>query len=116
VRGRETCAGTKALRETFVISLMTAADRKTIDPLYLVAVLWGLGAGVVFFVLYILYSSGGMITPFQTDTMMYYQYAQAIAQGHPYQFIEGQGASTGSTSHLYPASLAVLYALGARGE
>jgi hypothetical protein len=95
---------------------MTAADRKTIDPLYLAAVLWGLGAGVFFLALYVLYSSGGIVTPFQTDTMMYYQYARSIADGHPYQFIEGQGASTGSTSHLYPASLALLYALGARGE
>lgn len=107
---------TKARRETFVSSPMTAADRKTIDPLYLAAVLWGLGAGAVYFVLYLLFSTGGIVTPFQTDTMMYYQYARAIAEGHPYQFIEGQGASTGSTSHLYPFSLALLYALGARGE
>ncbi|MFZ4396812.1 MAG: hypothetical protein ACOYOU_14450 [Kiritimatiellia bacterium] len=44
------------------------------------------------------------------------QYARAMAEGHPYTFNPGDTASTGSTSHLYPAVLALLYLLGAHGD
>jgi hypothetical protein len=51
----------------------------------------------------------------QTDALVYLQYAQAIADGHPYVYSAGDAPSTGSTSHLYPALLAIPCALGLRG-
>jgi len=59
---------------------------------------------------------GGHAAVPQADTLMYFQYARAMAEGHPYIFIKGDPPSTGSTSHLYPALLALLYACGARGR
>jgi len=46
--------------------------------------------------------------PVQPDSMVYFQYARAIAEGHPYRFTPDQPPSTGSTSHLYPFVLAAL--------
>lgn len=77
-------------------------------------------AGVVvaaaFYFLAVVHGSGGHAAPPQPDTLLYMQYARAIAEGRPYRFIEGDAPSTGSTSHLYPVLLAVPYALGARGD
>ena len=61
-------------------------------------------------------SSKGVAMPPQTDTLIYMQYARAIAEGHPYCYISGDTPTTGSTSHLYPLLLAIPYALGAQGE
>ncbi len=46
------------------------------------------------------------------DTLLYTQYARSIAEGHPYQFNEGDPPTTGSTSHLYIWILAFLYKSG----
>ena len=54
--------------------------------------------------------------PPQPDSLLYYQYAKAMAEGHPYRFTESEQPSTGSTSHLFPAILALPYAAGAHGE
>lgn len=56
------------------------------------------------------------VPPPMEDSGMVYQYARAIAEGHPYEFNRGDGRTTGSTSHVYPALVAVLYRLGARGD
>lgn len=50
------------------------------------------------------------------DTYLFYQYAAAISEGHPYAFMAGDAPSTGSTSHLYPALLAIFHRLGASGD
>ena len=58
----------------------------------------------------------GRPAPPQHDVLMYMQYARAMAEGRPYEYQRGDPPSTGSTSHLYPAVLAVFYKLGFRGE
>lgn len=62
------------------------------------------------------YSPDGQVSPPQGDSLIFYQYARAIGEGHPYRFNADDPPSTGSTSHLYPVLLAVPYALGAKGS
>lgn len=50
------------------------------------------------------------------DAYIHYQYARAIAEGHPLRFQAGEAISTGATSFLWPVVLAPFYALGFRGE
>lgn len=50
------------------------------------------------------------------DSYIHFQYARAIAEGHPFRFQAGEPISTGATSFLWPALLAVPYALGLRGD
>ncbi len=54
--------------------------------------------------------------PILRDGFIFEQYAKAMAEGHPYRFNAEDSPSTGSTSHLYPAILALLYKLGAGGD
>ncbi len=50
------------------------------------------------------------------DAYIHFQYARAFAEGHPLRFQTGEPISTGATSFLWPAVLALPYALGLRGE
>jgi hypothetical protein len=50
------------------------------------------------------------------DAYIHFQYARAIASGHPFRFQAGAPASSGATSLLWPALLAPFWALGARDE
>ncbi|MDX9866472.1 MAG: hypothetical protein RBT78_00975 [Kiritimatiellia bacterium] len=52
----------------------------------------------------------------QPDTLLYCQSAQRVAEGHPFVYTPGDRPSTGSTSHLYPFVLGLLYKLGAKGD
>lgn len=70
----------------------------------------------MFFGISRVYTESGHATPPQGDSLIFYQYARAMAEGRPYRFNEDAPPSTGSTSHLYPVMLALPYALGAKGE
>lgn len=48
------------------------------------------------------------------DAYIHFQYARAIAEGHPLRFQAGEPISTGATSFAWPALLALPYVLGAR--
>jgi hypothetical protein len=50
------------------------------------------------------------------DAYIHFQYARAIAEGHPLRFQAGAPLSSGATSMLWPAVLAPFWALGARDE
>lgn len=50
------------------------------------------------------------------DAYIHFQYARAIAEGHPLRFQAGEPISTGATSFVWPALLALPYAIGFRGE
>ncbi len=50
------------------------------------------------------------------DVYIHFDYARAAARGHPFEWSEGNGYSSGNTSVTYPFVLALGYWMGARGE
>jgi hypothetical protein len=50
------------------------------------------------------------------DAYIHFQYARAIAEGHPLRYQAGEPISTGATSALWPMLLAPFYLIGFRGE
>ena len=50
------------------------------------------------------------------DTFIHFDFARALAQGHPFEWMVGQGYSSGETSPLYAGVLAVGWVLGFRGR
>lgn len=50
------------------------------------------------------------------DAYIHFQYARALAEGHPFRFQAGEPISTGATSFVWPALLSLPYLLGLRGE
>lgn len=50
------------------------------------------------------------------DAYIHFQYARAIAEGHPLRYQAGAPISTGATSALWPVLLAPFYLVGFRGE
>lgn len=49
------------------------------------------------------------------DVFIHFDFARAAAAGHPFEWIAGQGYSSGETSPLYALVLATGYAVGFRG-
>jgi hypothetical protein len=58
----------------------------------------------------------GHAAPTLDDAYIHFQYARAIAEGHPLRFQSGEPISSGATSMLWPLVLAPFWALGARGD
>ncbi len=50
------------------------------------------------------------------DAYIHFQYARALAEGHPLRFQAGQPVTSGATSLLWPAVLAPFWGLGFRDE
>jgi hypothetical protein len=50
------------------------------------------------------------------DAYIHFQYARALAEGHPLRFQPGAPVTSGATSALWPALLAPFWALGLRGN
>jgi hypothetical protein len=50
------------------------------------------------------------------DAYIHFQYARAIAEGHPFRFQASAPATSGSTSLLWPALLAPFWAVGLRDD
>ena len=50
------------------------------------------------------------------DAYIHFQYARAIAEGHPLRFETGEPVTSGATSMLWPALLAPFYLVGFHGE
>ncbi len=50
------------------------------------------------------------------DTYIHFQYARALAEGYPFRYNPDQPPTSGATSLLYPAILAVGYRIGFQGE
>jgi hypothetical protein len=50
------------------------------------------------------------------DSYIHFQYARAIAEGHPLRYQAGEPVSTGATSTLWPLLLAPFYAIGFKGH
>jgi hypothetical protein len=49
------------------------------------------------------------------DSFIHFQYARAIAEGHPFRFQAGEPMTMGATSTLWPLLLAPFYWLGCKG-
>jgi hypothetical protein len=63
-----------------------------------------------------LHFTDGHLSPPLDDTLIYFQYARQIAHRQPMIYIDGDPATSGSTSFLYPFVLAVGYAAGFREQ
>ncbi|MEO8876678.1 MAG: hypothetical protein ABI461_13890, partial [Polyangiaceae bacterium] len=50
------------------------------------------------------------------DSYIHFQYARALAEGHPLRYQAGEPISTGATSALWPMVLAPFYLIGFRDE
>ena len=68
------------------------------------------------FVALMLWTTGGYFVAQVSDLYLIAQYAQAMADGHPFHYNAGEAPTTGATSLLHTAVLALAHALGARGE
>src|SRR5262245_20162251 len=73
-----------------------------------------LGAGFAFWGPALAETHGDWPAPLD-DVLIHYDFARAAAEGHPGAWIAGQGFSSGETSPLYAAVLAVGYLVGFRG-
>lgn len=73
-------------------------------------------AVALLFIGFMLHATDGHFVPQVVDLFVVCQYAKAMAEGHPFQYNPGEPPSTGSTSVLHTAVLALAHALGARGE
>lgn len=68
------------------------------------------------FLAFMLAATDGQFVPQVVDLYLVCQYARALAEGHPFQYNPGEAPSTGATSLLHTALLAVPHAAGIRGE
>lgn len=60
--------------------------------------------------------AGGRWVPPLRDDLIFFQYARALSDGHPYRFFPTADRTTGATSHLYVFALAGLHAAGFKGD
>jgi hypothetical protein len=65
---------------------------------------------------YMLKQTGGEWSAPLDDVFIHFDYARSIAIGHPFEWVPGNGYSSGNTSILYPFVLAVGYAAGFTGS
>ena len=68
------------------------------------------------FVALMLWTTGGYFVAQVSDLYVIAQYAQAMAEGHPFRYNPGEAPTTGATSLLHTSVLALAHAAGARGE
>jgi hypothetical protein len=71
--------------------------------------------GAAFYVPGIIRTGGRFPVPLD-DVYIHFGFARAAALGHPFEWIPGNGYSSGGTSLTYPLVLAPGYLLGMRGE
>jgi hypothetical protein len=65
---------------------------------------------------YMLRQTGGEWSAPLDDVFIHFDYARATARGHPFEWVAGNGYSSGDTSLSYPFVLAIGWAAGFRGE
>jgi hypothetical protein len=61
-------------------------------------------------------ATGGRFAPPLSDLYVVCQYARALAEGHPFRYHAGEPPSSGATSVLHTAWLALGFRIGFRGE
>ena len=112
--------GTVASRVSHLEPILTRLARlrelaRRLDPaLY---TLWAAACTIASarsFYLYMLKQTGGEWSAPLDDVFIHFDFARSTARGHPFEWIEGNGYSSGNTSILYPFVLAVGYIGGFR--
>ena len=87
-----------------------------LDALYIAwAALWTLGSATAFYRAMLQQTGGEWSAPLD-DVFIHFDYAREAARGHPFQWTEGNGYSSGNTSILYPFVLAIGWLFGFTGE
>ena len=76
---------------------------------------WTLSSGRTFYG-YMMKQTGGEWSAPLDDVFIHFDYARATAQGHPFEWVAGNGYSSGNTSASYPFVLALGYLAGFRRE
>jgi hypothetical protein len=88
--------------------------RQAPKPWILAATLVVAGLGAAFWGAGIARTGGAFPVPLD-DVYIHFGFARSAALGHPFQWIPGNGYSSGGTSVVYPLVLAPAWALGFRG-
>ncbi len=79
------------------------------------AAAWTLSSGRTFYG-YMMKQTGGEWSAPLDDVFIHFDYARATAQGHPFEWVVGNGYSSGNTSISYPFVLAAGYLAGFQRE
>jgi hypothetical protein len=82
-------------------------------------VLWAAGctlSSAVTFYGYMMKQTGGEWSAPLDDVFIHFDYARATAEGHPFEWVAGNGYSSGNTSLTYPFVLAAGYVSGFSGQ
>jgi hypothetical protein len=87
---------------------MVAATRATLLALAVLV--------AISFLLCMLSATEAHVVPQVADLYVVCQYARSMAEGHPFRYQPGDAPSTGATSVLHTAALAIAHVAGARGE
>lgn len=82
--------------------------------LYLMFVTFGTVLAAQTFYRYMLFQTGGEWSAPLDDVFIHFDYARATARGYPFQWVEGNGYSSGNTSLSYPLVLGFGYWVGFR--
>src|SRR5579872_6903047 len=87
-----------------------------IEPLLFAvwAAIWTLSSARAFYGYMLKQTRGEWSAPLD-DVFIHFDYARSTALGHPFEWVVGNGYSSGNTSILYPCVLAVGYRLGFTG-
>jgi hypothetical protein len=89
--------------------------RRSVDLFRVFAVVLAMAAAALFWVPGLRACRGDFPVPLD-DVFIHFDFARSLARGHPFEWIAGQGYSSGETSPLYMAILAIGWAIGFRGE
>jgi hypothetical protein len=86
-----------------------------LDPLVfaLWAAAWTLASALAFYGS-MAKQTGGIWSAPLDDVFIHFDYARSTARGYPFQWVEGNGYSSGNTSLTYPFALAIGWGLGFR--
>jgi hypothetical protein len=88
--------------------------RRSVDLFRVFAVVLTLAAAALFWVPALRACRGDFPVPLD-DVYIHFDFARSLARGHPFEWIAGQGYSSGETSPLYALVLAIGWAVGFRG-
>jgi hypothetical protein len=84
-------------------------------PSFVAAVVLAAAVGAVFWVPSLDAARGFFPAPLD-DVYIHFDFARSLARGHPFEWLPGNGYSSGETSPLYAVVLAIGYALGFHGR